>query len=472
MKIVIEAFKAFATKYLSVFKAVWQVREQLDPLPRTQDELAFLPAHLELVETPVNPLPKYTVRIIIVIFIVALLWACFGKLDIVAVATGKTVPSGRTKIIQPLESGVVSAIHVRDGEYVKAGQLLVDLDAVGTHADATKANSAFSSSQGSYARYQALLNSLDASEVPKPFSFEGSRQEIETQNRLVQSEYQAFTAKRNALKGQLTQRRAELDTTQTLIRSLQETTLLAQARSKDMKDLVEKKYIARHDYLTVEQQRIEAEQNLATQRSRVFELQAAIAAQGNELDSMVAEFRRQTTEGLRQSNEQSRQLGADVIKAKRRDQLMHIVAPVDGTVQQLAIHTVGGVVTPAQPLMAVVPEGEGLEVEALVLNKDIGFVHKGQTATIKIESFPYTRYGYIDGVVESVSHDAMQDEQLGLVYQARVKLKKSELIVEGAKVRLSSGMALSVEIKTGKRSVISYLLSPLQQHSQESLRER
>jgi hemolysin D len=465
MRLIIEALQAFSAKYLTVFKAAWQVREQLDPPPRTQDELAFLPAHLELVETPVNPLPKYTVRIIIVIFLVALLWACIGKLDIVAVATGKTVSSGRTKIIQPLESGVVTAIHVKDGQYVKAGQALVELDAIGTHADASKADSAFSSAQGSYARYEALLIALNTDRAPIPFRFDGSKEEIETENRLAQSEYQAFAAKRNAAKGQLTQRQAELATTQTLIRSLQASTLLAQARSKDMKDLVEKKYIARHDYLTVEQQRIDAEQNLETQRSRVFELQAAIAAQRNELDSMVAEFRRQTTDGLRQSSEQSRQLGADVNKAKRRDQLMRLVAPVDGTVQQLAIHTVGGVVTPAQPLMAIVPEGESLEVEAQVLNKDIGFVKAGQTATIKIESFP-------TGTVESVSHDAMQDEKLGLIYQARVKLKRSDLNIEGTKVNLSSGMALSVEINTGKRKVISYLLSPLQQHADESLRER
>ncbi len=472
MRLAIEALKAFSGKYLAVFKAAWQVREQLDPLPRSQDELAFLPAHLELVETPVNPLPKYTVRIIIVIFLVALLWACIGKLDIVAVAIGKTVPSGRTKIIQPLESGVVSAIHVKDGQYVKAGQVLVDLDAVSAHADATKANSALSSAQGSYSRYQALLTALNSNVAPPSFNFEGNKEEIETENRLAQSEYLAFTAKRDAIKGQLTQRQAELETTQTLIRSLQASTLLAQARSKDMKDLVEKKYIARHDYLTVEQQRIEAEQNLNTQRSRVFELQAAIAAQRNELDSMVAEFRRQTTDGLRQSKEQSRQLGADVSKANRRDQLMRLVAPVDGTVQQLAIHTVGGVVTPAQALMAIVPEGESLEVEAQVLNKDIGFVKTGQTAIIKVESFPYTRYGYITGTVESVSHDAMQDEKLGLIYQARVKLKKSDLNIDGTKVKLSPGMALSVEINTGKRKVISYLLSPLQQHADESLRER
>jgi hemolysin D len=123
-------------------------------------------------------------------------------------------------------------------------------------------------------------------------------------------------------------------------------------------------------------------------------------------------------------------------------------------------------------LLAVVPEGEALEVEAMVLNKDIGFVREGQQATIKVESFPYTRYGYLEGVVESVSHDAMQDENLGLVYQARVRLNKSTLMIDGTKVNLSSGMALSVEIKTGKRRVITYLLSPLQQHAEEAMRER
>ena len=128
--------------------------------------------------------------------------------------------------------------------------------------------------------------------------------------------------------------------------------------------------------------------------------------------------------------------------------------------------------TPAQALLAVVPSGEALEVEATVLNKDIGFVRPGQRATIKVESFPYTRYGYLEGVVETVSHDAAQDENLGLVFQSRVRLDDSTLLIDGVKVALTPGMALSVEIKTGKRRMIEYLLDPLRKRSDESMRER
>ena len=151
---------------------------------------------------------------------------------------------------------------------------------------------------------------------------------------------------------------------------------------------------------------------------------------------------------------------------------MQLRAPVAGTVQQLAVHTVGGVVTPAQPLLAVVPSEDGLEIEATVLNKDIGFVRPGQRATVKIDSFPYTRYGYLEASVESVSHDAAQDEKAGLVFPARVKLASAVLQVDGTAVQLSPGMSLNVEIKTGRRRLIDYLLSPLQSHAQESLRER
>ena len=177
-------------------------------------------------------------------------------------------------------------------------------------------------------------------------------------------------------------------------------------------------------------------------------------------------------DGLRQAREQIGQYAPQVAKTGQRDQLMQLRAPVDGTVQQLAIHTVGGVVTPAQALMAIVPSEESLEVEATVLNKDIGFVKPGQRATVKVESFPYTRYGYLEGIVETVSHDAAQDEQLGLVFPARVRLAGASLQIDGVEVGLTPGMALSVEIKTGKRRVIDYLLSPLRQHAGEALRER
>ena len=467
-----QAMKEFYKRYATVWNAAWSLRTRLDPPPRNADEMAFLPAHLELTDTPVSPVPRLAIRIIIVLFFVALLWALIGKLDIVAIATGKTIPGGRTKIIQPLETAVVKAIHVSDGQHVEAGQLLIELDGTGTAADARKSSEALSSAEGSRARYEALLAALDAGRAPTPFTFSGGPAAIKTENALAQSEYRTYLSKRESLGSQLAQRQAELATTRGLIIRLAESAGIAQVRSKDLQALLARKFVSQHDYLTQEQARISAERDLEGQRSRVFELQAAIDTQRDERLSQASDFRRQITDGLRQASDQAGQYSEDAGKSNRRNQLMRLTAPVAGTVQQLAIHTVGGVVTPAQPLLAIVPEGETLEVEALVENKDIGFVRAGQDAVIKIESFPYTRYGYLTGKVVSVSHDAIQDEKRGLVYQAKVRMDAHRLNVEGTWVNLSAGMAVSAEIKTGKRRVITYLLSPLQQHTSESLRER
>jgi hemolysin D len=240
----------------------------------------------------------------------------------------------------------------------------------------------------------------------------------------------------------------------------------------DYEKLLDKNYVPRQDYLLRKQERISAERDLVQQRSRGAELRSAITGAKEELSVTVADTRRQLLDELRQAREQIQQFEPDVARTTQRNALMQLRAPVDGTVQQLVVHTVGGVVTPAQPLLSVVPENEPLEVEATVLNQDIGFVRSGQRVTIKIESFPYTRYGYIEGVVESVSHDAIQDEKLGLVYRARVKMEKAALQIDGITVRLTSGMTLTAEIKTSRRRVIDYLLSPLQKHAEEALRER
>ncbi|HEX5755670.1 MAG TPA: HlyD family type I secretion periplasmic adaptor subunit [Arenimonas sp.] len=467
------ALRDLLARYTAVFKAAWSVRDRLDPPKRSGDELAFLPAHLELTDTPVSPAPRWIMRGIVAFFVVALLWAIVGQLDIVATAPGKTVVGSRTKILQPLEAAVVTAIHVRDGQRVEAGELLIELDATGTGADLQRSEEAVASARAAEARYAGLLQALDSGQPPADFTLDGvSPERASAENRLTASEYAAYLARRDALGSALAQREAELATVRGLIERLDESTAIAIARADDMRRLGEKKYVARHEVLLAEQQRIEAERDLATQRSRTLELQAAIQAQREERDAQDAEFRRQAEDGLRQAREQLAQYAPEAAKAEHRNAQMQLRAPVAGTVQQLVVHTVGGVVTPAQPLLAIVPEGESLEVEALVLNKDIGFVRAGQEAVIKVESFPYTRYGYLTGEVLSVSHDAAQDEQLGLVYQARVKLDRSELVVDGATVRLSAGMNLSVEIKTGKRRVISYLLSPLQTKAQGAGRER
>lgn len=473
MKHLLSALSEFLSRYAQVFKLAWAERKRLEPPRRDADELAFLPAHLELTDTPVSPTARWAMRVIVALFCVALLWAVLGQLDIVAVANGKTVAGSRTKVVQPAETAVVRRILVRDGQAVRKGQLLIELDATGTGADYAKADEALLNARLAELRLSAMVVALDR-DLPPRLAVDPSLPEArrDAEQLLASSQFQAFRARRDNLRAVAAQRRAELRTGSAMVGPMQEAAAIAKSRVDDYAELVDAKYVARHEYLLRKQEHIAAERDLAAQRNRLQEISASLDGAEEELRVLVADTREQTLDGLRQAREQVQQSTPERAKAGQRDRLMQLRAPVSGTVQQLAVHTVGGVVTPAQPLLAVVPSEEALEVEATVLNKDIGFVRPGQRATVKIESFPYTRYGYLEGTVESVSHDAAQDEKLGLVFPARVRLAKAELMVDGVKVALTPGMALSVEIKTGKRRVIDYLLSPLKQHGSEALRER
>lgn len=197
-----------------------------------------------------------------------------------------------------------------------------------------------------------------------------------------------------------------------------------------------------------------------------------MAQQKEQKEAVVANFIRQTREQLLQAEQQLVQLQQDGVKLQSRSELLELRAPVDGTVQQLAVHTEGGVVTEAQPLLVVVPANDKLEIDAMVENKDIGFISVGQQAEVKVEAFPFTRYGILDGRVINMSLDAIADEKRGLLYQTRILLDQAWIGVEGKQVQLVPGMAVTVEIKTGKRRVIDYFLSPVLQYGSEGIRER
>lgn len=473
MKHILAGIGEFLGRYRQAFAEAWSVRNTLDPPRRTEDEVAFLPAHLELVETPTSPAARWTLWLIMGFFCLALLWAIFGKLDIVAVAPGKTVVSSRTKVIQSAETAVVHRILVRDGQTVKQGDLLIELDATATGAEYQQADEALINARLAELRYAGMAVALDKGSMPSaPVDENLPVSRLTAEWQLATSEFATFQARRQGLLASIGQRQAEAQTVLTQIKPLEESVRIARERSADLEKLLGSRYVSRHEYLAREQERVDMERTLAAQQARLQETRSAISGASEELRVLEADMRQQTLDGLRQAREQVAQYGPQVTRTRQRDQLMQLRAPVDGTVQQLAIHTVGGVVTPAQALLAVVPSEETLEVEATVLNKDIGFVRPGQRATVKVESFPYTRYGYLEGVVETVSHDAAQDENLGLVFQSRVKLGDATLVIDGVKVALTPGMTLSVEIKTGKRRVIDYLLSPLKQHGNEALRER
>lgn len=473
MKHILQGMADFSQRYIRIFRAAWAQRKSMESPERAPDEIAFLPAHLELTETPVSPTARWTMRLIMVLFCIALLWACIGKVDIVAVAQGKVVPSGRTKVIQSAETAIVRHIGVQDGEIVKAGQLLIELDATNAQADISKAGDALLNARLAQLRLVAISESLKTDRQPQLQPDEALPPERwQAEQELANSEYQAYQQRRQNLQAGIAQRRAEIVTLQSMLAPMTETVRIARTREADYERLIQGQFVGRHDYLLRQQERITAEQNLTNQQNRLHEAQAALHTTQEQLDVLVAEYKQQTLTQLRQANEQLQQYAPEVKRAEQHNKQLALTAPVDGTVQQLAIHTVGGVVTPAQALMLIVPRDDQIEVEATVLNKDIGFVKAGQSASIKIDSFPYTRYGYLTGVVTSVSSDAAQDEHLGLVFPARVRLLQNELMVEGKAVKITPGMSLSVEIKTGKRRLISYLLSPLQKMGNEAGRER
>ncbi|MFL9904063.1 HlyD family type I secretion periplasmic adaptor subunit [Paraburkholderia fungorum] len=476
------ATKDLVRQYLKVWRAAWRVRERNAPC-WSASESEFLPAALALQRQPVSPLPRVAMATIVALLLIALLWAVFGKIDIVATAQGKIVPDGRAKIIQSIETAKVTAIHVNDGKLVKAGDVLLELDSTASSADRLRLRDDWVESWLGAARARALLKGIESGTTQRidisadagahvPVELTPPAARVEQEQRFLDGELAEFRSKVARLDAEIARNAAELQTVGAMIRRLQGTLQIARSREADLDELAAKHYVSRHEYLEKQQVRIEQEGELAAQKSRIGEISAAVVSARRQREELIASTRRATLENLGNATQKAAELRQEYIKADAHDRFMTLKAPVDGAVQQLAVHTVGGVVTAAQPLMVIVPAEHPAEIEAFLENKDIGFVAVGQPAAAKIETFLYTRYGTLPADVVSVSHDAIEDEKRGLIYSVRLKLQRSSMMIDGQRVALSPGMAASVEIKTGKRRLIEYFLSPLLTRVDESLHER
>jgi hemolysin D len=456
---------------------------------RGETELAFLPAALEIVETPPSPTGRAIGISVIALFCFALIWSIFGTVDIVATAPGRIIPTGGTKIIQPCESGVVSAILVHDGQSVAAGDVLIELDPTMSEAERDHLRSDLVSAKLDVARLRAALSARpDAVQEFRPPE-EASQALIEMNRQLLISQLAEQQGKQAALDRQLKQKEAERDTIAAAITKVETTIPVLTQRVDIRKYLYDKDLGSKLTYLTEYQDLIGQQQEILVQKSRLQEAEAALAALSETRGQTAAEYRRTRFEELTKAEQKASGLAQDVIKAEQRTKLQALTAPVDGVVQQLAVHTVGGVVGPGQVLLAVVPLDSHLEIEAMVSNRDIGFVHAGQGAEIKVDTFNFTRYGLIHGDVLSVSKDAISrdrsqdksndkgtdktgEQNQELNYAARVSLDRTQMQVEDKLVNLTPGMAVTVEIKTGSRQIIGYLFSPVMQYKQEMFRER
>ena len=460
------------------------------------DELAFLPAALEIVETPPSPVGRAVAATIAAAACGALAWACLGHIDIIAIAQGKIIPTGRTKVIQPLESGIVAAIRVRDGDRVVSGQVLVEFDRTVTSAERNRVANDLQHVRLDAARLQALRAGLDGDLLPVGFNPPAGAPDYQVARTraMMMSQAGQQRAKIGALDQQIAQKLAEADSLVATIEKLEAGLPLVEEAADVRRKALKMEYGNRIAHLEAQLKLTEQRAELNVQRRRAAEITAARTALERQREQAQAEYAQNIVKELADAEQKAAGLAEDLIKTEKKMEDQVLRAPVDGAVQQLAIHTIGGVATPAQQLMVIVPADSRVEAEVMIQNKDIGFVAPGQKAAVKIDTFNFTRYGFVHGEVATVSQDAIVRERPGdkanpaksgtalsetsepqgqeFVYAARVSLEQARMQIDDKMVDLAPGMAVTVEITTGSRRIIEYLLSPLMRYKQESLRER
>jgi hemolysin D len=470
-------------RHIAVWQAAW-ASEKLRPklAGRNAEELAFLPAAIEIVETPASPAGRATAIIIALMFAAAFIWASLGQLDIHATASGRIIPAGKTKPVASSETATVVAIHVTDGDHVKQGDVLVELDARNSQADATRLKRERLELLLTAQRARSLLDGRSDIAVPPdetvpPLLLTLYRQELQHKA----ADHRAAVV---SLQQELRQKEAELRSAQSEVGRLEQTVPLLEEQVKVKEEMAAKGWDSRTDFLKVQQDYIDRKQGLDSATHKRTEAEAAIAGANEKLRQIEDQFRADNLSQMAEAEQKAASLSQELAKAEQRDQSMKLIAPVDGVVQQLSVNSIGAVVTPAAPVLMVVPENDGIAIDAVLQNKDAGFIQPGQSVEIKVESFPFTRYGTVPGKVQHVSGDAMQDaqgksggggqmaDQQGPMYSVRIALDTDHIQAEGRTVALTPGMAVTAEIKTGRRRVLEYLLDPVLRYRDESFRER
>ena len=453
---------------------------------RKRIETAFLPAALEIMDTPPRPIGRAILWLIIAATVFAIAWASVSQVDIVAVAEGRIAPRGKLQSVEASEAGTLRAILVREGDRVEKGAALVELDPTYADADADSARSELATARLQRARALALLQYSDGEQWG--IDPEGLAPGVTAaEESLVASRIRAHEAEIASLEERV--KGADLAGRQarTEIARIDETLPMIKAQLSSRRELADQGYAPMIQVHELE----ERVTNLTFERqSQVDEMSKAEGQRvmiGRDIAAAQENFRTSAATELSEAESVLSTRGELLNKAERREALQTLRAPVSGIVQEVTVTTVGQVAEPGSPLITIVPEGDELIVEAFLLNRDVGFVKINQEAIIKLEAYSFMRYGYLIGEVEHVSPDAVIDEARGLVFPARIRITGSKLNGIGKALvsadsdidpstdytnLLTPGLAAAVEIKTGKRSVISYLLSPVSRSVSEAGRER
>jgi hemolysin D len=453
-----------------------------------RDEREFLPAALEVVETPASPTLRLTALMIVLFFILATAWAFLGRVDIMATAQGRIMPAGDVKTIQPLDPGTVRAIDVQNGDHVRRGQLLIALDPTQTGADSDRASSDLLQARLDVARLSALqagFGSGGSGRFVAPAGAPADRVAQAQAAMRAQADQQA--AKMSDLTQQIAEKAAEEAEVAAQTQKIQSTLPILEEKDRINRELVSRGFGTTLAALDARQALAEARHDLEISGRRAEQAHAARIALERQREGARSSYEADVLADLRKAQEQQGELTDELVKAKDKSAQTEIRSPIDGVVDQLAIHTLHGVVMPAQRLMIIVPDTRDLTVEAKLPNRDVGFVHAGQKVKVKVETFNFTRYGLIEGRVIDVSPDVVEADPsptagatgpdaapkaASPTYVARIALGATSMMIDGVRRPLQPGMDVTAEIRTGERSIADYLLSPIARKSQESLHER
>lgn len=450
------------------------IRQRLNNYKKQrQDRLdyEFMPSTIEVLERPPAPFSRVMLIFIVLLSVFVIVWATFARMDIVVSATGVVVPKGRVKVIQPLEPGIVTAIHVRDGQLVKRGEALITMDNTESLADMNSIGRQLATVNLTILRLEAELQG-DPRLFAPPIDID-SLANTELHSRLLQKSINAQNERLITLEREIERCLAERESIQGNLERLTTSLPISKELFNKKTVLARKKLISKAELLQARIEMNDLQHNLFTAQSSLTEVEARLAKTREEKELAASEYHRDILRQLTEAKSEMAQLHQQLTKAENQQTHFALKAPIEGIVQQLAVNTVGGVVTAAQPLMVIVPTDCDLEIEAKVLDKDIGFVVEEQAVSVKVTAYPYTRHGDIQGQIEWVARDAVVDEKFGPSYPIRVAVNQYTLpnVINGRQGVIAPGMTVTTDVRVGRRRVIEYFLGPIMRYKDESLRE-
>ena len=423
----------------------------------------FKPLLIEIEDKPLNPLGRIILYLVLAIMVFAAAWLILAKVDVVVSAQGKVIPSGEIKILKPLESGVVSKIFVKESDRVKKGDILIQIDPTVTDASLSSKQDDLAVIDSDIALLEALINesNLSKDELNKLNSSQLSL--YSSQKQILASTYESNKAKLNSAKLDIKASESEVNRLSLLLNKEEE----AKTRLQKVLDLIAKK-----EYEEVSKNIINLKEQKDIALYRLKESNKKLEEIIEENQKAIKTIKSNWIETSLSKEKEKRELSAQINAILFSNKTQQIKSPVDGFVGKLLIHTEGGVVSPNDNLISIVPSDAPLIIKASVLNKDIGFLKLGQEVAVKIDTFSFQKYGLLHGNIIEISKDAIEDEKLGLIYEIKIKPKSLDIKVEGEIKQLEIGMSIIAEVKTGKRRVIELFIYPIIKYMDEGLSVR